>query len=72
MTKKEKKARQERNEELAFKYQIANDFIKTLIRLYGDAPSLFRETIDVKIIKDAVIELDVLKDLLLYPLTSTN
>jgi len=72
MTKKEKKARQERNEELAFKYQIVNDFIKTLVRFRGDAPTLFEETVDVKIIKAAVQDLENLKDLISYPLTSPN
>ena len=67
MTKKEKKARQERNEELAFKYQIANDFIKTLVRFRGDAPTLFEETMDVKIIKTAIQDLESLKDRILYP-----
>jgi len=68
MTKKEKKARQERNEELAFKYQIANDFIKTLVRFRGDVPTLFDTIIDVQVIRVAVNQLENIKSLIIYPL----
>lgn len=70
MTKKEKKARQERIEDLMFKYQVVSDFIKTLGKFCVDAPTLSDATVEVEVVKIAIEDLGNLKGLILLPFGS--